>query len=155
MHTCTATVWLTQVRYNCRGRSEPPAPHLASLPQFCICILYTLSISCMHRVRQSTCIRVLAIVPIIIIADWQCRLPDCEKNRLKLEDGVYDFCSREHKIEFGKLCAGTHGPCVKIGTVTLCRVFTWNLLSCRWGLLFIWGLYQTGCVWRAFSRQHW
>lgn len=32
--------------------------------------------------------------------DWPCRFPGCKKNRLKITDGVYNFCSREHKVEF-------------------------------------------------------
>ena len=46
---------------------------------------------------------------LLYCTDWPCRLPMCEKNRLRLEDGVYDFCSRNHKVEFGKAF------CVRLG----------------------------------------
>ena len=36
-------------------------------------------------------------------ADWPCRFPGCKKNRLRITDGVYNFCSREHKVVFGKI----------------------------------------------------
>ena len=37
-----------------------------------------------------------------LVVDWHCRFPTCERNRMRFEDGVYDFCSRDHKVAFGK-----------------------------------------------------
>ncbi len=49
------------------------------------------------------CPDLCVLIYIMCGADWPCKFPGCEKNRLKLEDGgIYGFCSREHKVEFGE-----------------------------------------------------